>query len=163
MQGIQPCLPRLQQPGTVRPVMLASSSNYSEWTLTTSGPLKCGNLVKCRTQVRWDPYLTSWSSISIWTLPPPQNRTSVKSRSFLNRGNDRMRKLLNRSPEDSGHWQTFYDLVNVYVFDIGSICFHGKELFRQFTFHQKYREKSHSKADVRDIWTVDSRNNQMRF
>ena len=30
--------------------------------------------------------------------------------------------------------------MNVYVFDIGSICFHGKEFLRQFTFHQKYRE-----------------------
>ena len=37
-------------------------------------------------------------------------------------------------------WETFYDLVNVFIFDIGSICFHGKELFRQFTFRQKYRE-----------------------
>ena len=26
------------------------------------------------------------------------------------------------------HWQTFFDLVNVYVFDIGSIRVHGKEL-----------------------------------
>ena len=44
-------------------------------TMTTSGLLKCGNLVKCREQVRGDPYLTSWSSILIWTLTPPQNRT----------------------------------------------------------------------------------------
>ena len=44
---------------------------------------------------------------------------------------------------------------NVYVFDIGSICVHGKELLRQFAFHQKYRGKSHFKADVRNIWTVD--------
>ena len=53
------------------------------------------------------------------------------------------------------HWQTFYDLVNVYVFDIGSICVHGKELLRQVTFHQKIRGKSHFQANVRDIWTVD--------
>ena len=30
--------------------------------------------------------------------------------------------------------------MNVYVFDTGSICIHGKELLRQFTFHQTYRE-----------------------
>ena len=30
--------------------------------------------------------------------------------------------------------------MNVYVFDIGSICIHGKELFRNFAFQQKYRE-----------------------
>ena len=29
---------------------------------------------------------------------------------------------------------------NVYVFDIGSICIHGKELLRQFAFRQKYKE-----------------------
>ena len=38
-----------------------------------------------------------------------------------------------------------------------------KELLRQFTFHQKYRGKSHFKANVRDIWKVDSWTNQMRF
>ena len=31
--------------------------------------------------------------------------------------------------------------MNVYVFDIGSICIHVKELLRQFTFHQKTGEK----------------------
>ena len=54
------------------------------------------------------------------------------------------------------HRQTFFYLVNVYVFDIGSICIHGKESLRQFTFHQKYRRRSHFKADVRHIWKVDS-------
>ena len=70
--------------------------------MTTSGLLKCGNQVKCREQVRGDPYLTSRSSKMIWTLTPPQNRTfSLKSRPFLKRVNDRLRKMLNRSPEDS--------------------------------------------------------------
>ena len=31
--------------------------------------------------------------------------------------------------------------MNVYVFDIGSIYVHGKELLRQFTFHQKHMGK----------------------
>ena len=31
-------------------------------------------------------------------------------------------------------------MENVYVFDIGSIYIHGKELLRKFTLHQKYRE-----------------------
>ena len=44
-------------------------------TLTTSGLLKCGNLAKCRTQVRGDPYMTSLSSMMIWTLTLPQSRT----------------------------------------------------------------------------------------
>ena len=48
-------------------------------TLTTSGLLKCGNLMKCWEQERGDLYLTSWSSMMIWTLTPPQNRTFHKS------------------------------------------------------------------------------------
>ena len=36
--------------------------------------------------------------------------------------------------------QTFFNMVNVYVFDIRSICIHGKELPRNCTFHQKNRK-----------------------
>ena len=43
----------------------------------------------------------------------------------------------------------------VYIFDSGSICIHGKELLRQFTFHQQYSGKSNFEEDVRNIWTVD--------
>ena len=43
-------------------------------TLTTSGLLKCGNLMKCWEQERWDPWMTSLSSMMIWTLTPSQNR-----------------------------------------------------------------------------------------
>ena len=53
--------------------------------------------------------------------------------------------------------QTFFIVVNVYVFNIGSMCIHGKELLRKFTFHLKYREQSHDETDVRHIWKVDSR------
>ena len=31
--------------------------------------------------------------------------------------------------------------MNVFFFDSGSICIHGKELLRQFAFHQKYMRK----------------------
>ena len=44
-------------------------------TLTKSGLLKCGNILKCWEQVRRDPWMTSLSSMMIWTLTPPQNRT----------------------------------------------------------------------------------------
>ena len=71
-------------------------------TLTTSGLLKSENLVKCRTQVRGDPYMISLSSMMISTLTPPQqSNLSLRSRSFLNRVNDRLRKMMNRSPEDA--------------------------------------------------------------
>ena len=84
---------------------------------------------------------------------------SLKSRSFLNRVNDRLQKMLNRSPEDSMQdidkrsmiWECLSSTVEASVFmgknysdnlhsiKNGSICIHGKELLRQFTFHQKYR------------------------
>ena len=72
-----------------------------------------------------------------------ESNLSLKSRSFLNRVNDRLRKVLNRSPEDPMQDidKTFYDLVNVYICDNGSIRIRGKELLRQFALHQKYREK----------------------
>ena len=44
-------------------------------TLTTSGLLKSRNLVKCWEQERGDPYMTSLSSMMIWTLTSSQNRT----------------------------------------------------------------------------------------
>ena len=55
------------------------------------------------------------------------------------------------------HRQALFNLENVYVFNIGSICIHGKEILRKFTFHQKQREQSHNETDVRHIWKVDSR------
>ena len=65
----------VQPRSTGRLVMGARSSNYSEWNIDENGLLKCGNLVKSRTQVRGDPYMKSLSSMMIWTLTPPQNRT----------------------------------------------------------------------------------------
>ena len=49
-----------------------------------------------------------------------------------------MRKIQDRSPEDAMQdiEKRSMILVNVNVFDIGSICIHGNELLRQFTFHQ---------------------------
>ena len=77
---------------------------------------------------------------------------SLKSRSFLNRLNDRLRKMMDRSPEDSMQDIDKRSMIWViFLFDSRSICIHGKELLRQFAFHQKDRRKSHFKADVRDI------------
>ena len=82
-----------------------------------------------------------------------ESNLSLKSRSFLNRVSDRLRKMLNRSPEDAEQDIDKHSMIwgNVYVFDIGSICIHGKEFLRQFAFHQKIQVKSDFKADFRDI------------
>ena len=57
---------------------------------------------------------------------------SLRSRSSLNRVNDRVRKMLDQSSKDAmqRQQQTFFNMENVYVFNIGSICIHGKELLR---------------------------------
>ena len=75
---------------------------------------------------------------------------SLKSRSFLHRVNDRVRKNLERILKrcNTRQQQTFFNKVNVYVFDIASICFHGKAILSKFTLHQKYREQSHNETDV---------------
>ena len=76
-----------------------------------------------------------------------ESNLSRKYRSFLNRVNDRLRNgpLFKRC--NARHRQTFFNLKNVDVFNIGSIGIHGKELLRNFTFHQKYREQSHFETE----------------
>ena len=69
----------VQQTSTGRPVMLANSSNSSEWNIDdewSSQVRKYGE--KCGEQVREDPYLTNKSSILKRTLTQPQNRTFSK-------------------------------------------------------------------------------------
>ena len=56
------------------------------------------------------------------------------------------RRILKRC--NTRQQQTFFNMGNVYVFDTGSICVHGKELLRKFTFHQKYMKRSHNETDV---------------
>ena len=92
----------VQQTGTVRPVMLASSSNSSEWN----------NDDKWSSQMRKSGEMSGTS-----TVRPVSNKLvididmdsdtaaesdfSLKSRSFLDRVNDRFRKMLTRSSEDA--------------------------------------------------------------
>ena len=95
--GIQTCLPRLHRKARRKPNLKVRkylwvcwmSSNQEQgdlsWalahqttqngTLTTSGLLKSGSLVKCWEQERGDPKMTSLTSMMIWTLTPSQIRT----------------------------------------------------------------------------------------
>ena len=77
---------------------------------------------------------------------------SLKSRSFLHRVNDQVRKRQNQSSKDAPkrQRQTLCDMGMFMSFYITSICIHGEGLIRQFTFHQKYR-RSHNETDVRHI------------
>ena len=134
--------------------MLVSSSNSSEWNNDdkwSSQEWKSGEMSGTSTVRPVSNKLVI--DIDMDSDTATESDLSLKSRSFLNRVNDRLRKMPNRSPEGSLQDidKRFYDLGNVSVFDRASICIHGKELLRHFTFHQKYRKRSHTERDVRHI------------
>ena len=103
-----------QQPRTERLVMDACSSNYSEWNTDekwSSQEWKSDEVMEAKT-VR----LVSEQPADLFTHhtdrfvigdddmdsdTDAESDMSLLSRSFLNRVNDRLRKMLDRSPEDS--------------------------------------------------------------
>ena len=89
--------------------------------------------MKCREQVRERPVSNKLViDIDMDSDTATESDLSLKSRSFLNRVNDRLRKMLNRSTDSTQNIDKRSLIwVNVYVFDIGSICVHGKELLRK--------------------------------
>ena len=101
----------VQQTSTGRPVLGASSSNYSEWIFNekwSSQEWKSDEMLEARTwrPVSGHPFTQHTDKFVIddddmdsdtaaeWDL-------SLKSRWFQNRVNDRVRKMLDRSPEDA--------------------------------------------------------------
>ena len=138
---------------TGRLVKDAYSSSYSEWNVDktwSSHEWKSGEMLGARTPRPVDDKFVIDDDMGSDTAT--ESNFSLRSRSFLHRVNDRLRKRQNQSSKDATKdSETFYDLVNVYVFDIGITCIHGKELFRKCTFHQKYRKRSHFETDVRHV------------
>ena len=91
----------VQQTGTGRPVMLASSSKYSEWNIDdkwSSQGWKSGEMLGARTERPADDKFVIDDDMDSDTVT--ESDLSLKSRSFLNKVNDRLRKMLNRSPKD---------------------------------------------------------------
>ena len=128
------------------PVLGASSSNYSEWNIDdkwSSQVWKSGEMSNTSTGRPVDDKFVIDDNMDSDTVT--ESNLSLRSRSFLDRVNDRLRKILDSSSEDAMQdidkrsviWRMFMSS------NIGSICIHGKELLRKFTFHQKYREISH--------------------
>ena len=103
-----------QQPRTVRPVMGASSSDYSEWNIDekwSSHEWKSDEMLEART-VRpvggqpADPFTQYTDRFVIDDDDMDSNTVtesdlSLKSLSFLHRVNDRLRKMFDRIPEDA--------------------------------------------------------------
>ena len=91
----------VQLTGTVKPVLLASSSNSSEWNNDdkwSSQEWKSGEMSNTST-VRPVSHKVV-IDIDMDSDTATESDLSPKSRSLLNRVNDRLRKMLNRSPED---------------------------------------------------------------
>ena len=149
-----------QQPRTGRRVMGASSSNYSECNIDdkwSSQEWKFGEMLGATTVRPVDDKFVIDAVMDSDTVTEPN--LSLKSRSILNRVNDRLRKILDQSSKDAMQDSDKHSLIwRMFMSsNIGSICIHGKALLRKFTIHQKYRERSHFKAYVRHIWIVDNR------
>ena len=93
---------KMQQTCTGKPVTLASSSNSSEWNnddkwssqVRKSGEMSKTSTVKCVSN-------ELVIGIDMDSATAAESNPSLKSRSFLNRVNDRLRKMLDRTPEDS--------------------------------------------------------------
>ena len=67
-----------------------------------------------------------------------ESNMSLRSRSFLHRVNDQVRKRQYQSSKDATEDSDKHcDIENVYVFHITSICIHGKKYLENL-FHQKY-------------------------
>ena len=92
----------VQQTGTGKPIMLASSSNSSEWNNDDKWSFqvrKSGEMSKTSTGKLVSNELVF--DIDMDSDTATESDLSLKSRSFLNRVNDRLRKMLDRSPEES--------------------------------------------------------------
>ena len=92
----------VQQTSTGRPVLGASSSNYSEWNIDdkwSSQVWKSGEMSNTSTgRPVYDKFVIDDDMDSDTAT---ESNLSLRSRSFLNRVNDRLRKMLDRSPEDA--------------------------------------------------------------
>ena len=92
----------VQQTSTGRPVFGASSSNYSEWNIDdkwSSQVWKSGEM--SGTSTGRPVYDKLVIDVDMDFDTATESDFSLKSHSFLNSGNDRLRNVLNRSPENA--------------------------------------------------------------
>ena len=179
--GIRTCLPQLhrkarckpksesqnvplsslnvQQTRTGRPVLGASSSNYSEWNIDdkwSSQVWKSVEMLGASTGRPVDDKFVIDDDMDSNTAT--ESNLSLRSRSFLNRVNDRLWKMLARSPEDviqdidkrSMIWWMFMSST------LEASVFMGKNYSDNLHSIKNTGEDLTFKADVRHIWKVDS-------
>ena len=125
-------------------------------TLTTSGLLECDEMLGTSTGRPVDDKFVIDDDMDSNTAT--ESNLSPRSRSFLNRVNDRLRKMLDHSSEDamqdidkrSMSWRMFMSST------LEASVFMGKN-YSDNLVHEKIQEKSDFKADVRNIWKVEIR------
>ena len=130
--------------------MGASSSNDSEWNIDdkwSSQECKSGEMLGARTERPVDDKFVIDDDMDSDTVT--ESNLSLKSRSFLNRVNDRLRKILDHPSKDamqdidkrSTSWRMFMSST------LEASVFLVKNYSDKFAFHQR----SHFKTDVRHI------------
>ena len=118
--GIRTCLPRLHRKARDNQIWKSERTSELVMQQTSTRRLVSNKLVIDNDMV---------------SDTATESDLSLKSRSFLDRVNDRLRKMLNRSPEDSMQDIDKRSMIWwMFVFDSGNSCINGKELLRQFTF-----------------------------
>ena len=139
--------------------MCASSSDYSEWNIDdkwSSQEWNSGETLAARTgRPVGGQQFTQWRWYGLWhrhRIEPFAGVTVILAKGEWSIAKD-IGPLFKRC--NARHRETL-SLVNVYVFDSGSICIHVKGLLRHFAL-QKDREQSHVETNVGHIWEVDSR------
>ena len=132
----------VQQTSTGRTVLGASSSNYSEWNIDdkwSSQVWKSGEMPNTSTgRPVYDKFVIDDDMDSDTAT---ESNFSLRSRSFL-----KLRKMLDRSPEDAMQDIDKRSMIQ------GMFMSSTLEAITQTIYiPSKYREKTHFKADVRDI------------
>ena len=173
-QGILTCLPLLHRNASGKPehqrtgrlVKDAYSLSYSEWNADknlSSQEWKSDELMEVRPErlVNEQPtgLLAEHTDRFIVVDGDMVSNTValsdivVKIHIILVHGEDRVAKMLDQSSKDAAQDSKKHSLnvVNVYVFDITTVCIQEKQLPGFFSFHQKERKGSCNETDVRHI------------
>ena len=144
----------MQQTRKGRPVLGASSSNYSEWNIDDKWSFqewKSDEMLGARTERSLDDKFVIDDNMDSDTAT--ESNLSLRSRSFLNRVNDRLRKKLDHSSKDAMQdidkrsmiWGTFMSST------LAGSVFMGKNYSDNLHSIKNYRRSSPFKADVRHI------------
>ena len=146
--------------------MGASSSNYSEWNIDDKWSFSRVEILwtvgsKNGETRRWQVCHRWWHGLWHRHRIEPFSKVTiilVKGEWSIAKDTGSFFKTCN-----ARHRQTFYNLENVYAFNIGSICNHGKKCSENLHSIKKYREQTHLETDDRHTWKVDISDNQMRL